>query len=103
MSVSATAPEDKAIVMSIMPPRRGLCQICATKHDAGAPHNAQSLYYRLTFAQQYGRSPNWIDAMEHCSDAMRAAWIAGLANVGVDVMAGEVNPPISSSMEDRNA
>lgn len=103
MSAAPDKSAPQAMVMSIMPPRRGLCQTCATKHDPAAPHNAQSLYYRLTFAQQHGRTPNWIDATDHCSEAMRAAWITALANVGVDVMAGQVNPPVSSPTENRNA
>ena len=77
----------------LLPPRAGLCQICAGDHDPAMPHNAQSLYYQTAFNMQHGRAPNWIDAMEHCTEEMRAVWTKGLNDCGVDVAAGEVNPP----------
>jgi len=79
--------------MMLLPPRADLCQICGSDHDPAMPHNAQSMYYQVAFQMQHGRGPTWVDAMEHCTEAMRAAWTKALTDRGVDVAAGQVNPP----------
>ena len=79
--------------MFLLPPAADRCQVCASKHEPELPHNAQSLYYQTAFNMEHGRAATWIDAMEHCSDEMKAQWRAGLIEHGVDVDAGEVNPP----------
>ena len=68
----------------IMPPKEGLCPICAAKHAPEQPHNRDSLYYQLTFYQQNQRMPTWADAMEHCSDEVKAYWRNALIARGVD-------------------
>jgi len=79
--------------MMLLPPAAHLCQTCGSDHEPHLPHNAQSLYYGMAFQMQHGRAPNWIDAMAHCSDDMKALWREKLIEFGVDVDAGEVNPP----------
>ena len=59
---------------TLLPPAPDVCQECAVKHAAGAPHNQQSLYYRTAFHLQHGRWPTWTDAMSHCSPEVQAAW-----------------------------
>jgi hypothetical protein len=51
---------------TILPPPADKCQVCAVKYGADEPHNAQSLYYQMTFAGMIGRPPTWADAMAHC-------------------------------------
>jgi hypothetical protein len=76
----------------VLPPAADRCQVCATKHEAHLPHNAQSLYYQMTFNMQHGRGPTWLDAMAHCSEELRKAWTAELKSKGVDVDAGKITP-----------
>ena len=73
--------------MTLAPPRAGTCPECAVNHDPAMPHNAQSLYYQYKFRQKHGRWPTWSDAMKHCTDEVRAAWIKALAEKGVIVEA----------------
>lgn len=70
---------------TVLPPAPDLCQVCAVEHEPDQPHDATSLFYGIWFAQQYGRSPTWADAMAHCTDEVKAAWEANLAAVGVDI------------------
>ena len=60
--------------MMLLPPKPGTCPICATKHDAAMPHNAQSLYYQYRFYGIRGRWPTWADAIAHCDGHVRADW-----------------------------
>lgn len=71
--------------MKVLPPRPGLCQVCATKHEADWPHNQQSLYYQVAFWTEHGRYPTWRDAMQHCTAEMQAFWIEELGKLGVKV------------------
>jgi hypothetical protein len=59
---------------NVMPPPADRCQICAAKHDPEQPHNAQSIYYQVTFNGMLGRAPTWADAIAHCSDDLRRKW-----------------------------
>ena len=59
----------------MMPSAPGTCQVCAAKHDASEPHNAQSLPYQMWFKSTYGRDVTWADAMAHCSDDIQEQWI----------------------------
>lgn len=68
----------KPMAWNVMPPPKDKCQICAVKHDPAQPHNAQSLYYQMTFNGMVGRSPTWADAMAHCEAPVRDAWKAEL-------------------------
>ena len=63
----------------------GTCPECAVEHPADQPHNQQSLAYQYKFYDQHGRWPTWIDAMAHCTDEVKAFWIAELCSRGVDV------------------
>lgn len=45
------------VPMHLMPPRAGLCAVCAHDHAADAPHNAQSLYWGVAFKADTGRAP----------------------------------------------
>lgn len=73
--------------MTLAPPLAGTCPECAVKHDPAMPHNAHSLYYQYKFRQKHGRSPDWNDAMAHCTSEVRALWIEALAKHGVIVEA----------------
>lgn len=83
--------EERTATAHLMPARAGTCEHCATKHDPELPHNAQSLFYHMRFHSEHGRYPDWRDAMEHCSDEMRATWTEALTARGVDVAGGKVN------------
>lgn len=78
--------------MWLLPPAKDRCQTCGTKHEPHLPHNAQSLYYQTAFNMEHGRAPNWLDAMAHCDEAMRALWTNALIEKGVDVAGGKVSP-----------
>ena len=55
----------------ILPPKPGVCQICAVDHEPDQPHNRDSLYYQMKFRQQHGRFPTWADAMAHCDEHVK--------------------------------
>lgn len=79
--------------ITLLPPRTDRCQTCGSKHEESEPHNAQSLYYQTKFNMENGRSATWLDAMAHCSNDVKSLWRTGLINLGVDIDAGQVNPP----------
>jgi hypothetical protein len=64
----------EATAMMLLPPPPDACPICAVKHDAQQPHNAQSLYYLYRFYGIRGRWPTWADAVAHCDDRTRTLW-----------------------------
>lgn len=71
----------------VLPPPPDACQVCATEHDPAQPHNKQSLYYQFIFNAENGRSATWKDAMDHCTDEVKAAWKKALKeqfNIDVD-------------------
>lgn len=76
----------------MLPAKEGTCQECAVAHDPTLPHNAQSMFYQYKFFNEYGRWPNWNDAMSHCDTEMKNQWIIHLKKMGVDVEGGKVNP-----------
>lgn len=69
----------------LLPPPPDLCQTCAVKHEPGEPHDQQSFFYQFVFYNEHGRSPTWADAMAHCADEVKAAWVAELAKFGITV------------------
>lgn len=79
--------------LTILPPGKGLCPECAVKHDPTQPHDAQSLYYCFKFNLEKSRScthgaarsPTWADAMAHCSEEVKIAWIEQLTKLGIDI------------------
>ena len=60
--------------MLLLPPKPGVCPICAVDHTPDMPHNAQSLYYQYRFYGIRGRWPTWADAVAHCTPKMQADW-----------------------------
>lgn len=60
--------------MRLLPPKPGVCPVCATDHAPEWPHNQPSLYYQYHFYGTHGRWPTWADAVAHCDDEMRANW-----------------------------
>lgn len=58
----------------LLPPKKGLCQVCAVDHPPENPHNAQSLYYGMRFKMLHGRDVTWADAVAHCGEPMREIW-----------------------------
>lgn len=60
--------------MKMLPPRKGLCQICAYDHLAIHPHNRDTLYYQMQFKGRFDREPTWADALAHCDARMRQMW-----------------------------
>lgn len=75
--------------LQILPPRKGACPICAATHEPMLPHNRNSYYYQMRFRQEHGHLPTWEDAMEHCTDEMKAEWRNFLKEWGL--LPGEVN------------
>lgn len=69
--------------VTLLPPSKEACPICATKHEPDQAHNAQSLYYHYRFHARYGRWPTWADAVAHCSPEMKAAWTQRIKDRGV--------------------
>lgn len=70
--------------LQVLPPPPDCCQICAVKHDPMEAHNAQSIYYQFRFNAEYGRSPTWNDAIAHCPQGIKNAWLDLLNALGVD-------------------
>ena len=62
----------------------GTCPQCAVTHEPEIPHDQQSLTYQYKFYDEHGRWPSWADAMEHCSDEVKAVWISALKENGVE-------------------
>ncbi len=71
--------------MMLLPPRPGVCQMCAVDHKEELPHDQTSLYWQYWFYGQHGRWPTWTDAMEHCSEEMKRFWIGSLKKHGIEV------------------
>lgn len=69
--------------MFMLPPKAGVCQVCATDHEDRLPHNAQSMFYQYSFYNEHGRWPTWIDAMAHCDERTKTLWTQALADIGV--------------------
>lgn len=65
--------------------KEGQCPDCATVHEPPMPHNQQSLHWQYSFMEKNGRWPTWKDAMAHCSDEMKAAWIKELTNRNIKI------------------
>ena len=66
----------------LLPPKKGLCQVCAVEHPPEDPRNAESLYYAIRFKMLHGRDVTWADAVAHCGEAMRAFWERELRRSG---------------------
>lgn len=68
----------ETVHMGLVPPRSGLCSVCAVDHRPEEPHNAQSMFYLYAFYGAHQRWPTWADAIAHCSPPMQVAWKAEL-------------------------
>ena len=71
--------------MKLLPPHPDCCQECAVRHDPEMPHNQKSLFYQYKFFQEHDRWPTWQDAMAHCPDDVKEAWIEALRQRGIEV------------------
>lgn len=78
--------------MTLLPPRKDVCQECAVKHDPTQPHAADSLYYGVKYKMEKNQEPSWLTAMAHCSDEIKKIWTEELTNIGIDVAAGHIYP-----------
>lgn len=76
--------EAKTVPFNIVPPAPDACQVCGRRpnHDPAQPHDAQSLYYQYAFYALHNRWPTWRDAVEHCSDDVKAQWEKHLRALG---------------------
>lgn len=72
-----------AMLVGRTPP--GTCPMCAVKHNPEQPHNRDSLAYQYKFYDEHGRWPTWADAMEHCSDEVKAYWKEALEARGIEI------------------
>lgn len=77
--------------IKITAPVPGTCRKCATAHKPGEPHDRDSLYYQRWFRRGHDRLPTWQDAMSHCSEATKAAFIKELASRGIVAKGDEGN------------
>lgn len=75
--------------LTLLPPAPHKCQICAVKHAPGLPHDRYSLYYQTLFKLEHGRTPTWMDAMEHCTDQVKEIWNEELIRHEVEIKRGE--------------
>lgn len=71
--------------IKVLPPRPGVCKMCAARHSADQPHERDSLYYQVKFYRRFRRFPTWEDAMNHCSEEAKSAFRKKLSGRGVDL------------------
>lgn len=69
--------------LMLLPPAKDKCQECAVAHKPEEPHDATSMFYHVHFQIRHQRGPGWADAMEHCSEPVKAAWTKALAGRGI--------------------
>lgn len=69
--------------MMLLPPATDMCRFCAVGHARRMPHNRDSLFYQIRFAQDHGRAPRWSDAVAHCGQGVIATCVAVLREGGV--------------------
>jgi hypothetical protein len=82
--------------LTMLPPPSGKCPDCAVAHEPEMPHDANSFYYKTTFALRHGRSPTWADAIEHCPPAIKAQWVEQLRKIGIDIASPNVRGDIKN-------
>lgn len=71
--------------IKVLPPLPGACRLCAARHSADQPHERDSLYYQVRFYQKFRRFPTWEDAMNHCSEEVKAAFRRQLTARGIEL------------------
>ncbi|MEL4896324.1 hypothetical protein [Crocosphaera sp. Alani8] len=64
---------------------KNACPECGFNHPIQDPHNPQTFYYQVRFMMEHKRSPTWADAMAHCSEEVKQAWIKQLGKLGIDI------------------
>lgn len=84
---AADDPRGKDATWMLMPvdTSHGECSQCARVHDPDQPHDQQALHWQYSFYAEHDRWPTWHDAMAHCDEQTRAAWIEALRTQGVDL------------------
>lgn len=60
--------------MYLLPPKPGVCSVCAVDHQDGEAHSAESVYYHYWFYAKHNRWPTWADAIAHCTPQVRQLW-----------------------------
>ena len=72
----------KPMPWRLLPPREGVCPVCAVPHAGHEPHNKESLFYQMQFYAEHGRWATWDDAMAHCDEETRCQWMETLKSLG---------------------
>lgn len=76
-------PDNGMEEIRITAPTPRTCPICAAKHDERDPHDRDSLFYQNQFYKAHRRFPSWWDAMGHCTETTKAAWVEKLKRRGI--------------------
>lgn len=63
----------------------GTCPECEEEHPPEQPHCKPSLFYQYKFCAAHGWWPTWRDAMAHCPEHIKQAWIESLNEYGVKI------------------
>lgn len=85
--------------LTLLPPPKDCCQECGVKHDPTLSHNAQSFFYQYKFALLNKRSPTWADAMSHCSEEIKQAYIQYFTKLGIDINSTNLTGDLKSETE----
>lgn len=75
---------NKSFGMTLMPAKPGVCPKCGRDHEAGWPHDRDSLLFQYTFFDEHGYFPSWNDALEGCSEGVKAYWTEQLTARGIN-------------------
>ena len=81
--------EERKAKLMMLPAPPGTCPKCAVKHDPLMPHNKDSLFYQYAFYAENNRWPTWADAMAHCPQEIKDAWIEALKKRGIAIDGGQ--------------
>lgn len=85
--------------IQILPPEPGKCRECAVEHGKMEAHDATSFYYQVWFANAYGRSATWADAIAHCEPEVQQEWKELFESIGIDVNSPDVRGGIKTQAE----
>jgi hypothetical protein len=69
----------------LLPAAPDVCPECAVKHEPQEPHNKDSLFYQVKFFMEHNRYPTWADALSHCADGLKDAWVRELQKRGIEI------------------
>ena len=87
MSEETKAEQHPFESVTLLPPKPGVCPICADNHKPEYPHNKNSIYYQMRFRQDHGRFPKWSDAMAHCTQEIKDLFVGECKKRGIDIEA----------------